>query len=160
VCFLLLLLSSFFLLLMDTVPYAPLRLTPLHFGYGSCSALTHIHFFLFFFLIFFPNARTDLMIFALLLSPLLFASFHPVFPIFFRLFLKLTTAGYTLPESFLFPPAFSKMSAAASLIVDAPSRYSSFLSTHIPLKHAIFEHYLYTSVNVTIYLLINYIPVC
>ncbi|KKA01118.1 hypothetical protein D499_0AQ00260 [Hanseniaspora uvarum DSM 2768] len=31
----------FFLLLTDTVPYAPLRLTPLHFGYGSCSALTH-----------------------------------------------------------------------------------------------------------------------
>ncbi|KKA00961.1 hypothetical protein D499_0DW00120 [Hanseniaspora uvarum DSM 2768] len=30
-----------FLLLTDSVPYAPLRLTPLHFGYGSCSALTH-----------------------------------------------------------------------------------------------------------------------
>ena len=44
-----------FLLLTDTVPYAPLRLTPLHFGYGSCSALTHIHSFPFFFLNFFSK---------------------------------------------------------------------------------------------------------
>ena len=45
----------FFLLLTDSVPYAPLRLTPLHFGYGSCSALTHIHSFPFFFLNFFSK---------------------------------------------------------------------------------------------------------